>query len=89
MGHKITGKGQELYIQAKKVIPGGTQLLSKRPEMFLPDLWPAYYAKAKGCKIWDLDGKEYTDSLYRIYFVKCIFKIIYCAPLAIIAGFVR
>ncbi len=64
MGHKITGKGQELYIQAKKVIPGGTQLLSKRPEMFLPDLWPAYYAKAKGCKIWDLDGKEYTDVSY-------------------------
>ncbi len=55
------GKGQKLYIEAKKVIPGGTQLLSKRPEMFLPDLWPAYYSKAKGCKIWDLDGNEYTD----------------------------
>ena len=59
-----TGKGQELYMEAKKVIPGGTQLLSKRPEMFLPDLWPAYYSKAKGCKIWDLDGREYTDVSY-------------------------
>ena len=59
-----TGKGQELYLEAKKVIPGGTQLLSKRPEMFLPDLWPAYYSKAKGCKIWDLDGREYTDVSY-------------------------
>lgn len=58
------GKGQNLYIEAKKVIPGGTQLLSKRPEMFLPDLWPAYYSKAKGCKIWDLDGNEYTDVSY-------------------------
>ncbi len=58
------GKGQKLYQEAKKVIPGGTQLLSKRPEMFLPDLWPAYYSKAKGCKIWDLDGKEYTDVSY-------------------------
>lgn len=56
-----TGKGQELYLKAKKIIPGGTQLLSKRPEMFLPDLWPVYYSKAKGCKIWDLDGNEYTD----------------------------
>lgn len=55
------GRGQELYNEAKKVIPGGTQLLSKRPEMFLPDLWPAYYSKAKGCKIWDMDGKEYID----------------------------
>lgn len=41
-------QGQKLYEHAKKVIPGGTQLLSKRPEMFLPGLWPAYYKKAKG-----------------------------------------
>ena len=44
------GRGQELYNRAKEMIPGGTQLLSKRPEMFLPDLWPAYYSKAKGVK---------------------------------------
>lgn len=55
-------KTQELYHKAKKMIPGGTQLLSKRPEMFLPGKWPAYYSKAKGCKVWDLDGKEYTDT---------------------------
>ena len=29
------------------MIPGGTQLLSKRPEMFAPEIWPAYYSKAK------------------------------------------
>ena len=58
------GKGQELYKKAKKLIPGGTMLLSKRPEMFLPELWPSYFSKAKGCKVWDLDGKEYTD-VYR------------------------
>jgi glutamate-1-semialdehyde aminotransferase len=55
------GTGQELYKKAKQIIPGGTMLLSKRPEMFLPDQWPAYYSKTKGCKIWDLDGKEYID----------------------------
>lgn len=55
------GKGQELYSKAKTLIPGGTMLLSKRPEMFLPEHWPSYYSKAKGCKIWDLDGNEYTD----------------------------
>lgn len=59
-----TGKGQILYKKAKKIIPGGTQLLSKRPEMFLPEYWPAYYSKAKGCKIWDLDGNEYIDVSY-------------------------
>jgi glutamate-1-semialdehyde aminotransferase len=58
------GKSQELYSKAKKIIPGGTQLLSKRPEMFLPDLWPAYYDKSKGCKVWDLDGNEYLDFSY-------------------------
>ena len=55
------GKGQDLYEQAKKIIPGGTMLLSKRPEMFLPDNWPSYFSKAKGSKIWDLDNKKYTD----------------------------
>lgn len=55
------GKGQDLYNEAKKIIPGGTQLLSKRPEMFLPDLWPAYYSRAKGCEVWDLDGNHYYD----------------------------
>jgi glutamate-1-semialdehyde 2,1-aminomutase len=54
-------KGQELYGKAKKIIPGGTMLLSKRPEMFLPDHWPSYFSKAKGCLVWDLDGKEYLD----------------------------
>jgi len=54
-------KGQNLYKKAKKLIPGGTMLLSKRPEMFLPDHWPSYFSKAKGCKVWDLDGKELLD----------------------------
>lgn len=52
---------QEKYNYAKKIIPGGTQLLSKRPERFLPSLWPTYYTKAKGCRIWDLNGKKYYD----------------------------
>jgi glutamate-1-semialdehyde aminotransferase len=55
------GKGQNLYKKAKKLIPGGTMLLSKRPEMFLPDHWPSYFSKSKGCKVWDLDGKELLD----------------------------
>jgi glutamate-1-semialdehyde aminotransferase len=58
------GLSQDLYKKAKKIIPGGTQLLSKRPEMFLPDLWPAYYDRAEGCKVWDLDGNEYIDMSY-------------------------
>ena len=54
-------KGQELYKKAKKIIPGGTMLLSKRPEMFLPNNWPSYFSNAKGCCVWDLDGNRYID----------------------------
>ena len=57
----VMSTGQKLWSRAKRVIPGGNMLLSKRSEMFLPDQWPAYFSKAKGCKVWDLDGREYTD----------------------------
>lgn len=53
--------GQTLYKHAKTRIPGGTQLLSKRPEMFAPNQWPPYFAKARGCETWDIDGKHYYD----------------------------
>ncbi len=53
--------GEDLYKKAKKIIPGGTMLLSKRPEMFLPDNWPSYFSRAKGAKLWDLDNNEYID----------------------------
>ncbi len=53
--------GLALWNKAKKIIPGGTQLLSKRSEMFLPDQWPSYYKKAKGVEIWDLDDNHYYD----------------------------
>ncbi|NQU61766.1 MAG: aminotransferase class III-fold pyridoxal phosphate-dependent enzyme [Rhodospirillales bacterium] len=57
----ITGTGQDLYTRARKIIPGGTQLFSKRPELFLPDQWPAYYKKAHGVEVWDLDDRRYLD----------------------------
>ena len=58
---KPSKKGQKLWKEAKSVIPGGNQLLSKRPEMFLPNIWPSYYKKAKGCEVWDLDDNKYFD----------------------------
>ena len=59
-----TAKGQALYKRARTLIPGGTQLLSKRPEMFLPDQWPSYYVDAKGAEVTDLDGNTYLDMSY-------------------------
>ena len=57
-------KTQSLYQHARRRIPGGTQLLSKRPELMAPDLWPAYYRSARGCEVWDLDGNRYVDMSY-------------------------
>ena len=57
----MTSSGMKLWARAKRKIPGGTQLLSKRPEMFLPDQWPTYYQRAKGAEIWDLDGNHFYD----------------------------
>jgi len=56
-----TDEGQKLWRRAKRVIPGGNMLLSKRAEMFLPEKWPAYFSRAKGCRVWDLDGRELID----------------------------
>jgi glutamate-1-semialdehyde 2,1-aminomutase len=55
------GTGQKLWKRAKRVIPGGNMLLSKRAEMFLPEQWPAYFSRANGCRVWDLDQREYID----------------------------
>ncbi|GAH69911.1 unnamed protein product, partial [marine sediment metagenome] len=53
--------GIALWNRAKEIIPGGTQLLSKRSEMFLPDQWPSYFKRAKGIEIEDLDGDKFID----------------------------
>ena len=54
-------KSQKLYNRAKKIIPGGNMLLSKKPELYLPNGWPAYFSKTKGCEIWDLDNNKFFD----------------------------
>jgi glutamate-1-semialdehyde 2,1-aminomutase len=52
---------QAAYREAKEIIPGGTQLLSKRPEMFAPEQWPAYYREARGCEVIDIEGNRFID----------------------------
>jgi glutamate-1-semialdehyde 2,1-aminomutase len=60
--HAAANSGSNaLYRVARDLIPGGTQLLSKRPEMFAPSQWPAYFAEARGCEVVDLDGRTYLD----------------------------
>ena len=53
--------GQKLWLRAKEIIPGGNMLLSKRSEIFLPNKWPSYFSSSRGCYVWGLDKKKFTD----------------------------
>jgi glutamate-1-semialdehyde 2,1-aminomutase len=53
--------GQKMWKRAKNIIPGGTMLFSKNPDLFLPKFWPAYFEKTKGFNVWDLEGRKYSD----------------------------
>lgn len=52
---------QKLWQRAKNSILGGNMLLSKRPEMFAPEQWPAYFEEAKGCEILTKTGETLID----------------------------
>ena len=38
-------KGQKTWVRAKNILPGGTMLFSKNPDLYLPNKWPAYFSK--------------------------------------------
>lgn len=56
--------GQKFWKRAKNIIPGGTMLFSKNPDLFIPEKWPAYFSKTKGYKIWDLENNIFNDISY-------------------------
>ena len=56
-------KSMELYAKAKRLIPRITQLLSRHPEIGALGVSPVYADRAKGCRIWDVDGHEYIDTM--------------------------
>ena len=59
-------KGIKLWNKAKKIIPGGNMLFSKRAELFLPDNWMSYYSRSSGSYLWDLDNKKYLDMMFYV-----------------------
>ncbi|MDP9000280.1 MAG: aminotransferase class III-fold pyridoxal phosphate-dependent enzyme [Myxococcota bacterium] len=50
-----------LFDRAQRSIPGGHHL-SGRP-LLDPNRSPLYFDRAKGCRLWDVDGHEYIDYL--------------------------
>ena len=58
--------GIKLYSKAKKIIPGGSMLFSKKAELYSPESWPSYFSKSKGCYLWDVNHKKYTDMYFGV-----------------------
>jgi len=58
--HRVE-KSMALYERARELIPGATQLISRRPTRGALGISPIYAERAKGCRIWDIDGNEYVD----------------------------
>jgi len=58
---KFASLNRERYSASNSIIPGGTQLFSKRPEIFSPTDWPTYYVKATGITITDMHGQKFRD----------------------------
>ena len=54
-------RSMELYRHALERIPGGTQLVSRRPSRYAHGVSPVYAVRGKGARFWDVDGHEYID----------------------------
>ena len=54
-------ESNRLWERAQRVIPCGTQTLSKAPSQFVDGVSPKFLARGRGCHVWDVDGNEYID----------------------------
>ena len=54
-------RSTELLAEARELIPGGSQTGSKSPTQFVQGVSPTHLERAKGCRVWDVDGNEYID----------------------------
>jgi glutamate-1-semialdehyde 2,1-aminomutase/spore coat polysaccharide biosynthesis protein SpsF len=54
-------RSNELWARAERVIPMGTQTMSKSPTQFVQGVSPIYLARGRGAHVWDVDGNEYID----------------------------
>ncbi len=50
-----------LWERAQRVIPCGTQTLSKAPSQFIYGVYPIYIARGLGSRVFDVDGNSYID----------------------------
>jgi glutamate-1-semialdehyde aminotransferase len=58
---RTTAASEALWERARRVIPGGTQTLSKAPSQFVDGVSPKFLQRGSGSHVWDVDGNEYID----------------------------
>jgi len=54
-------RSMALHERATQLIPGATQLISRRPDRTAFGVSPIYAEWARGARFWDVDGFEYID----------------------------
>ena len=54
-------RSQDWWARAERVIPLGTQTLSKSPTQFVQGVLPIFLERGAGAHVWDVDGNEYID----------------------------
>lgn len=54
-------RSQAWWRRAERVIPFGTQTLSKSPTQFVQSVAPIYLERGSGAHVWDVDGNEFVD----------------------------
>jgi glutamate-1-semialdehyde aminotransferase len=61
VGERSIARSQALWERAQRVIPGGTQTLSKAPSQFVDGVSPKFLRRGLGAHVWDVDGNQYID----------------------------
>lgn len=56
-----TSLDRQVRQRAARVLPGITQTYSKAPDQHVDGVYPTYLVSGKGCRVRDLDGREYID----------------------------
>ena len=59
MNQPFATQDAQLRARAGRVIPGG--LWGHQNAARLPAGYPQYFSRGQGCRIWDVDGREYID----------------------------
>ena len=57
----VLKESDAIWTRAQRLIPAGTQTLSKGPTQYVEGVAPKYLKRAYGSRIWDVDGNEYID----------------------------